>query len=67
MKKRKGRNRRKEEDMGFDKCLADECLLKKEIKKGTIIVCVYIDDTLCVGDQDAINEFKKEISSYFAI
>ena len=23
-----------EEDMGFDKCLADECLLKKETKKG---------------------------------
>ena len=37
-----------EEDMGFDKCLADECLLKKETKKGTIIVCVYIDDTLCM-------------------
>ena len=56
-----------EEDMGFDKYLADECILKKETKKGTIIVCVYIDDTLCVGDQDAINEFKKEISLYFAI
>ena len=37
-----------EEDMGFDKCLADECLLKKETKKGAIIVCVYIDDTLCM-------------------
>ena len=53
--------------MGFDKCLADECLLKKKTKKGTIIVCVYIHDPLCVGDHDAINEFKKEISSYFAI
>ena len=53
--------------MGFDKCLADECLLKKETKRGTIIVCVYIDDTLYVGDQGAINEFKQEISLYFAI
>ena len=52
----------------FDKCLADECLLRKETKKGAVIVCVYyIDDTICVGDKDAINEFKKEISSDFAI
>ena len=41
--------------------------MKKETKKGTIIVCVYIDDILCVGDQDAINEFKQEISTHFAI
>ena len=53
--------------MGFDKCLTDDCLMKKETKKGTIIVCVYIDDTLCVGDKEAINEFKKEVSLYFAI
>ena len=56
-----------EDDMGFDKCLADDCLFKKETKKGTIIVCVCIDDTLCVGDKEAINEFKKEVSLYFAI
>ena len=53
--------------MGFDKCLADECLLRKETKKGTVIVCVYIDDALCVGDKEAINELKKEISLQFAI
>ena len=51
--------------MGFDKCLVDECLLRKETKKGTVIICVYIDDTLCVGDKEAINEFKREISSHF--
>ena len=56
-----------EDDMGFNKCLVDECLLKKETKKGTVIVCVYIDDTLCVGDKESINKFKKEISSHFAI
>ena len=56
-----------EDDMGFDKCLADECLLRKKTKKGTVIVCVYIDDTLCVGDKEAINEFKKEITLHFTI
>ena len=53
--------------MGFDKYLANGCLLKREIKKGTVIVCVYIDDTKCVGDKEAINGFKKEIGLYFAI
>ena len=36
-------------------------------EKGTVIVCVYIDDMLYVGDKEAINEFKKEVSLYFAI
>ena len=54
-----------EDDMSFDKCLADECLLRKETKKGNVIVCVYINDTLCVGDKEAINGFKKEISLHF--
>ena len=47
--------------------MADECLLMRETDAGTIIVCVYIDDTLCTGDNDAIQEFKNEIKNYFAI
>ena len=30
-----------------------------------IIVCLYIDDTLCVGDKKAIEALKKEIKKYF--
>ena len=41
--------------------------MRKETKKGTVLVCVYIDDALCVGDKEGINEFKKEISLHFAI
>ena len=47
--------------------MADECLLMRETNAGTMIVCVYIDDTLCTGDNDAIQEFKNEIKNYFAI
>ena len=32
---------------------------------GTIIVCLYIDDMLCVEDKKALDTFKKEIKEYF--
>ena len=47
-----------ENEMGFEKCLADKYLLKRETDKGIVVVCVYIDDTLYVGHKYAINEFK---------
>ena len=51
----RGLSQAMENEMGFEKCLADECLLKRRIEKGSIVVCVYIDDTLCVGNKEAIN------------
>ena len=30
-----------------------------------IILCLYIDNTLCVGNVEAIRKFKKEIKKYF--
>ena len=56
-----------ENKIGFEKCLADECLLKRRIEKGSIVVCVYIDDTLCVGKKEAINEFIQVISYHFTV
>ena len=53
--------------MGLKKCMADECLLKRKTSQGTIVDCVYIDDTLCAGDNDAIEEFKDEINNHFSI
>ena len=50
---------------GFKKCKTDECLLWKRSEKGTVIVCVYINDTLCVGDREAIEESKKELKEHF--
>ena len=31
----------------------------------TSIVCLYIDDTLCVGDKEVIGAFKKEIKKHY--
>ena len=53
--------------LGFEKCLADTCLLKRTKSTGTVIVCVYVDDTICVGDRAAIDELKIEIAEYFNI
>ena len=52
-------------EMNFEKCKADECLLYRKNEKGTVIVCVYIDDTLCVGDTEAVDAFKKELREHF--
>ena len=43
----------------------DQLLLMRNDQNGTIIICLYIDDTLCVGNKRAINIFKKEIKKYF--
>ena len=56
-----------EKDMGFSKCMADECLLFRNTDKGTLVLCLYIDDAPCVGDKDAITELKEEIKKYFSI
>ena len=29
-------------------------------------MCIYIDDTLCIGDKEAIQEFKDKIKNHFA-
>ena len=41
----------------------DQCLLMRNNQNGTIIICLYIDDTLWVRDKKPINIFKKEIKN----
>ena len=33
---------------------------------GTVVICLYIDDTLCAGEKEAIIFFKKELRKFFA-
>ena len=51
--------------MSFQKCLSDQCLLHRVNKDGTVIVCLYIDDTLITGDEKAVKAFKAELKKYF--
>ena len=46
--------------MNFDKCLTNKCLLIWTTGKINVMVCVCIDNTLCAGDQTAIDGFKRE-------
>lgn len=48
------------------KCLADQCLFGRKTKKGTVLLAIHIDDTLCVGKQEAIDELKLELATHFA-
>ena len=51
--------------LGFDKCFANSCLLKCTDNNKTLIIYVYVDDILCIGDRKAINSIKKELSIFF--
>ena len=53
------------EKMGFKKSDANGCLLMRVIELGTVILCVYVDDMLVVGDKTAVEDFKQEIKKHF--
>ena len=50
-----------EKKMNFVQSMNDQCLLMRNDQNRTVIVCLYIDDMLCIGDKEAINIFKREI------
>ena len=56
-----------EGELGFKRCMADNCLLTQETRLSIVIVCVYIDDTLCIGNKAALNGFKSEIKHFFKV
>ena len=53
-------------EMKFRKCAGDECLLMRKNDAGTVVICVYNNDALCVGEKDALDQFKKELRTFFA-
>ena len=53
--------------MNFIHSMNDQCLLMKNDKNRTIIICLYIDNMLCVGDTKAIDIFKEEIKKIFLL
>ena len=53
--------------LGFTKCMSDNCLITRTASSGTLLLCVYIDDTLCVRSKKCIDEFKKDIKEHFEV
>jgi hypothetical protein len=53
------------EGFGFVRSKADPCLLTRRNGKGIVMLCLYVDDVLIVGNQEAIDEVKIEIDTVF--
>jgi Reverse transcriptase (RNA-dependent DNA polymerase) len=53
--------------LDFTQCKADTCLLRRSNKYGTVIMCVYVDDALCVGDLRAVEQAILDIETKFKI
>ena len=54
-------------ELSFEKCLAEPCLLMKKSDLGIVIFCLYVDDILCIGNREAVNDAKFEIKKFFKI
>ena len=42
--------------IGFQKCLVDNCLMKRSNKNGTVMLCIYVDNVCCTGEENAITK-----------
>ena len=54
-------------NLKFEKCLADTCLLKRTNEKGTLIITVYVDNILCIGNRKVIDCLKIKLSNVFEV
>ena len=54
-------------EMGFDRSLIDPCLLRRNNIDGEVILCLYVDDVLCVGDGKAVANTASEMGAKFSI
>ena len=52
--------------LGMEKCLADQCLFMRKTEHGIVMIAIYIDDTLCIGSKNAIEQLKNDISKHFS-
>jgi hypothetical protein len=53
------------EEKGFERIHAEPCLLKRKNDRGTVVICVYVDDYLLTGDRDAIDAALTDIETVF--
>lgn len=41
-------------------------MFHEKTKNGAVIIAIYIDDTLCVGTKEAVNELKRDLAKHFS-
>jgi hypothetical protein len=54
-------------DLHFESCVADVCLLKRVSNDGVVYLCIYVDDVLLVGNKNGIVNAKQDIGNKFKI
>ena len=52
---------------GFTQSAADPCLYVRRDKKGVVYLAMYVDDCLCVGDEEALKDAVKRIGKHFKL
>ncbi len=55
------------EELNFTCSPVDPCLLYRTTDSGTVYLCLYVDDFLLVGDNDAITEVIQEIKAAYTV
>ena len=51
----------------FEVSLIDPCVMTRRNDDGIVILCIYVDDVLMVGDQSAIDKAIEDIEKVFSI
>jgi Reverse transcriptase (RNA-dependent DNA polymerase) len=51
-------------DCGFQGSLVDPCIWIKHFNQGIVIIAIYVDDCLIIGDDSKINEVIEELKGY---
>ena len=54
-------------EFDFVRSHADACVLHRSDQDGTIILCIYVDDALMIGDDSAINKTVKQLRSKLSL
>ena len=54
-------------DLRFDQFENDICLMHREDDFGTVIMAIYVDDCLMIGDEKAVTHAFEEIQKHFEI
>jgi copper chaperone CopZ len=51
----------------FKRCPIDPCFMVSENEHGIAILCIYVDDVMCVGDEMAVKEAIRNIEGMYSI
>ena len=53
--------------IGFEGGNINPCLLFKKMKKGLVLIGLYVDDVLIIGDEQDIDVVIKDIEKHFKV